>query len=49
MKKVITEEHKDSANNFFKSIKSNPKEIILWCEREIKAYEELIKLIKGKI
>jgi hypothetical protein len=37
------------ANNFFKSLKDNPEEIIKWAEDEIKEYKKLIKLIKSKL
>ena len=34
------------ANNFYKTLKDNPKEIIAWAEEEIREYKKLIKLIK---
>ena len=34
------------SNNFFEALKTNPQEIIKWAEREIKEYQNLIKLIK---
>ena len=37
------------ANNFYESLKNNPKEIIKWAEAEIKEYEKLIKLIKKEL
>lgn len=37
-----------AADNFFKSLKDDPKEIIAWCREEICAYERLIELIEEK-
>lgn len=37
------------ADNFFKSLKDNPKEILKWCRAEIKEYEKLIKLIEEDV
>jgi hypothetical protein len=39
---------KSSAQKFADSIKDNPKAIIEWCREEIKAYQELIKLLEKK-
>ena len=38
-------EKKTKAENFFESLKDNPKEIIAWAKREIKEYEKLIEII----
>lgn len=32
--------------NMFNALKDRPEEIIKWCHDEIKAYKDLIKLIK---
>lgn len=40
---------KSKADNFFETIKNNPKEIIAWAESEIKEYKKLIKLLKKKV
>ena len=37
-----------SAKNFYNALKDDPDAIIKWCEEEIEAYEELIKLIRSK-
>ena len=37
---------KTQADSWFETLKENPKEIIAWCEREIKEYKKLIVLIK---
>ena len=39
---------KSHAHNFFEALKDDPKEIIAWAKREIKEYEQLIKLIEKK-
>ena len=39
---------KQSAENFYNSLKDDPEAIIKWCEEEIEAYKELIKLIQSK-
>ena len=38
-----------AAQNFFDSLKDDPKAIIKWCRREIKAYEELIALLEKQV
>ena len=40
---------KERAKDFVKTIINNPIAIIRWCKREIKAYEELIKLIEKEV
>ena len=37
-----------ASNNFYNSIKDDPEKIIKWCEEEVAAYQELIKMIKEK-
>ena len=38
------------ADNFYNALKDDPEEILKWCESEIEAYKELVKLIeKGRI
>jgi len=44
----MNKKENDAANNLYTSLRDNPKEIIEWCEREIKEYKKLIKLIKNK-
>jgi hypothetical protein len=39
---------KNQAKNFYTGLKDDPESIIKWCEEEIEAYQELIKLVKGK-
>jgi len=34
------------ANNFFKTLKNNPQELIEWAESEIKEYQKFIRLLK---
>jgi len=41
--------NKERAKDFYKTIQTDPLAIIRWCKREIKAYEELIKLIESKV
>ena len=36
------------ANHLYDMLKDDPEAIIVWCEREIKEYKKLIKLIKSK-
>ena len=36
---------KSPAQEFADSIKNNPKEIIKWAKREMKAYQELIDIL----
>lgn len=36
-----------AADNMYIALKDNPEEILKWCEEEIAAYKELIKLIKS--
>jgi hypothetical protein len=40
---------KSKAQDFADTIKDNPKEIIAWAKREIKCYNELIKILTKKI
>jgi len=40
---------KSAADNFLEMLRNDPKEIIAWAKREIKEYEELIKLIENSI
>jgi hypothetical protein len=42
-RKAVTEKPSET---FLKTLKDNPGEIIDWCNREIKEYQNLIKLIK---
>ena len=44
-----TTKEKQSAQELFDSLKNDPQAVILWAEREIKAYQELIKLLKMPI
>lgn len=37
---------KKAAKNFYDTLKDNPEAIIAWAESEIRAYQELIKLVK---
>jgi len=37
-----------AADNFYDSLKNNPKKIIRWCRAEIREYERLIKLLSKK-
>ena len=37
------------ADNFFKALKSNPEEILEWCDGEIAEYERLKRIIKREI
>lgn len=39
---------KKQSKNFYAALKDDPKAIIKWCKEEIKAYEDLIKLVEGK-
>lgn len=34
------------ADNFFEKLKDSPKEILEWCDSEIKEYQKLKRLIK---
>lgn len=38
----------EASENLYKSLKDDPEEIIIWAEKEIKLYKELIKLLKSK-
>jgi len=42
----LTEEQKITMQKFADKTKDNPKEIIDWAENEIKAYQELIRILK---
>ncbi len=35
-----------AANNFFNSLKDDPKAIVAWCKEEIEAYKRLIELVE---
>ena len=48
MKKSKMQDFLENPNSFLKDIKDNPKEIIKWCLREIKAYKILIELLKKR-
>lgn len=39
---------KSTVQEFVDTIKDNPEEIIRWAEKEIKAYEKLIKILKKR-
>ena len=38
---------KQSAQELFDSLNNDPQAVIMWAELEIKAYQELIKLLKN--
>ena len=40
---------KRPASNMFESLKNNPQEIIDWCDREIREYQYLKKLIQKEL
>jgi hypothetical protein len=40
---------KTQADTWLEALKNNPKEIIEWCESEIREYQKLISLLKKKL
>jgi len=40
---------KSEAKNFYKSLTRDPEKIIKWCNDEIQAYRDLIKLIEQEL
>ena len=44
----MKKKEKSAAQNFYESLRNDPEGIIKWCEGEIEAYKELIRLVKGK-
>jgi hypothetical protein len=45
----MTKKKKTSIEEFADTFRDNPKEIIAWAKREIKEYQNLIKILEGNI
>jgi hypothetical protein len=43
----LPDEEASTANNFAKTLQSDPEGIIEWCQREIKEYNKLIEILKA--
>ena len=42
-------EEKRKSENFFETLKDNPKEVLKWAFAEIREYQNLIKIIKKSL